>query len=288
MSTGGGLVKIAGVDKKLVRSFYDIQVDPEEWKDFLSHDNGALLGVDLARDRDLRDRYVWRKGKEFVLADLGGISLYFAGTFTPKDPTMRSVILTGDRFLEQADNRLGTVNEVLVRISDRARSGAVEHAVEKLDFPVKLMAVSQQFARDQAAADMAELLRYARDVVLVLGIVILLGLANATSMAVRERVREIGMLRSLGFSRTRIVSLVVSESLILAVAGGVLGCGAAWAFVRFGDVSVPVGGYLFPVSMGFSLALLSVAGAAAVGVLGGLPAGIRASRRPVVDAIRSV
>lgn len=281
-------MKIVGVDKDLMREFWEIEVDPEVWREFKSHRNGALLGVDLARDRDLGNRYVWKKGKEFAMADFGGMSLYFAGTFVPHDPTLRSVILTGDTFLEEVDGRLGQANQILVRIGHRENATAAIAAIQALDAPVKLGAETQQFARDQAAVDLSQMLGYARDVILVLGLVILVGLANAMSMAVRERVREIGMLRSIGFSRIRIVSLVAGESLLLSFAGGVLGCGAAWAVVHLVAVTVPAGGYSFPVTLGLPLALAAGAGAVAVGLLGGLPAGIGASRRPIVDAIRSV
>lgn len=288
MSTGGGLVKIAGVDKDAVREFWEMEVDPAVWEEFRGRRNAALLGIDLARDRDLKNRYVWQEGKEFALADFDGLTLYFAGTFVPRDPTLRSVILTGDQFLEEADGRLGQVNQLLVRVAHPDQANAVAAAIPKLDFPVKLMAETQQFARDEAARDLGSMLGYARNVIFVLAVVILLGLANATSMAVRERVREIGLLRSIGFTRPKIVSVVAAESLFLSFLGGVLGCGAAWLVIRLWAQTIPAGGYSFPVTLDLPLVLVAAAGATAVGLLGGLPAGFRASRRPIVDAIRSV
>ena len=47
MSSGGGLVKIAGVDKDALRKFYEIDVDPEVWEEFKSRRNGALLGAGI-------------------------------------------------------------------------------------------------------------------------------------------------------------------------------------------------------------------------------------------------
>lgn len=281
-------MKIAGIDKAAAQEFMEMEVSDEAWAEFTSRRNGALLGVDLARDGEMRNRYVWQEGKEFALADFGGLTLYFAGTFTARDPTLRSVILAGDQFLQEVDDRRGVANQILVRIADRAEADRVATAIEALEFPVKLTAESQQFARDQAAKDLASMLGYASKVVAVLGLVILIGLANATSMAVRERVREIGLLRSLGFSRTRITALVSLESLVLALLGGVLGTAAAWAALHFGEIRVPAGEFSFPVTLGVPLALLAGVAATAVGLLGGLPAGVRASRRPIVDAIRSV
>jgi putative ABC transport system permease protein len=288
MSSGGGLVKIAGVDKGTVREMLDIEVDDAAWKAFTSRKNAALLGVDFARDPAMRKRYVWKEGEEFVLADMGGMSVYFAGTFEPRDPTLRSIILTGDRFLMEVDDRLGTANQILVKIRHRDDADRIVEAINALPFPTKIHAERNQDVLDQAISKLDLMLRYAFLVIVVVGVVILIGLANATSMAVRERVSEVALLRTLGFTRIRVVGLVAGESLLLALLGGALGCAAAWLAVTLGGVRLTSGGFAFPVTLSALLLLVATAAAAAVGILGGLPAGIRVSRRPIVEALRSV
>ena len=51
-------MKIAGVDKAVLREMYDIEVDDAVWKEFVSRRNGALLGVDISEELvpDARDR----------------------------------------------------------------------------------------------------------------------------------------------------------------------------------------------------------------------------------------
>jgi putative ABC transport system permease protein len=287
MQTGGGLVKIVGLDKARLRDFLDIEVDPEAWKEFVARRNGALLGADFHRDEEMKQRYVWVPGQEFVLADLGGLSLHMAGTFVARDPTLNSVLLTGDVFLQEVDGRSGVANQLLVRIRHRDESQAVGEAIDALDAPVKLHTETQQAARDQSIADLDEMLRYAATVMVVVGVVILLGLANAASMSVRDRVREIGVLRALGFTRRKIVALIAGESLVLALLGGLLGCAAAWTVIQVRADSVSVGDYAFPITLALTIVVGAVAASAGVGVLGGLPAGITASRRPIVESLRS-
>ncbi len=53
MSSGGGLVKIAGIDKERIRDFLDIEVDDGALREFRARRNGALLGVDIAGACDL-------------------------------------------------------------------------------------------------------------------------------------------------------------------------------------------------------------------------------------------
>jgi hypothetical protein len=287
MSSGGGLVKIVGIDKQRLREFLEIEVVPEVWDEFLKRRNGALLGIDIANDEDIADRYVWEKGREFVMADFGDLSLYMAGTFLPKDPTLRSVILVGDRFLQEVDNRRGVANQLIVSVRHHDIGQRVAEAISALDAPIKLHAETMQAAFDQAVEDLDEMLRYARHVILVVGLVIFVGLANTTSMSVRDRRREVGVLRALGFTRRRITALIAGESLLLAVLGGLVGGLAAWGAVRAAKLSVSVGSYAFPVTVAVSLVLAAVAAAALVGMVGGLPAGIGASRRPIVESLRS-
>jgi hypothetical protein len=287
MSSGGGLVKIVGIDKERLKEFLEIEVDPAVWAEFTARRNGALLGIDIARDEDIRDRYVWTKGSEFVMADFGGLSLYMAGTFTPTDPTLRSVILTGDRFLQEVDDRRGIANQLIVSVRHHDVGERVAATIAALDAPVKLHAETMQAAFDQAVEDLDEMLRYARHVILAVGIVIFVGLANATSMSVRDRRREVGVLRALGFTRRRITALIAGESLLFALLGGLIGCVAAWGVVRAANVTVSVGSYGFPVAVAITLMSAAVSSSALVGLLGGLPAGIGASRRPIVDSLRS-
>ncbi|MEN8148598.1 MAG: ABC transporter permease [Planctomycetota bacterium] len=288
MSSGGGLVKIAGVDKDVLRDFWDIEVDPEVWKEFKSRRNGALLGAGIARDRDMKDRYVWEPGKEFAMADFDGLTLYMAGTFTPRDPTLASAILTGDVFLQEVDDRRGITNQVLVRIAHRDDAQRIGEGIDRLKAPVKLHTESMQNALDLAIADLDDLLRYVGHVILVVAVVILVGLVNATSMSVRDRVREVGVLRSLGFRRRGVTAVIAGESFLLAMAGGLVGCVGAWAGLIAVGLKIDVASYSFPVRVSATVGLAAVAAAALVGILGGLPAAIRASRRPITESLRSV
>src|ERR1041385_1853517 len=63
-------------------------------------------------------------------------------------------------------------------------------------------------------------------VVIVFTLVLVTG--GTMSMAIRERVKELAILKALGFGRAHISGLILAESFALAVAGGALGCGAAW------------------------------------------------------------
>jgi putative ABC transport system permease protein len=281
-------VKVAGVDRKQIREFYEIQVDDDAWEEFMSRRNGALLGIDLLDDEKLRRQYSWEPGREFGLAFLGDQPLHMAGTFVPRDPTLRRVILADYEYVQDAVGIRGEASQLLVKVAHRDELAGVAKSIMALPHATDLHAASQREALDEALADLDSMLRYASHVMLAVAIVILIGLANATSMSVRERVREVGMLRSLGFSRRKVISLIAAESLLLALTGGLLGCAAAWATVKLTGGTIYVSAFAFPIEMSYLLPIAAGVGAVAVGILGALPAGIRVSRRPIVEAIRSV
>src|SRR5437660_11545235 len=67
-----------------------------------------------------------------------------------------------------------------------------------------------------------------------LGAVVAIGLvaANTAAMSIRERRSEIAVMRSIGFPSGVILSLLVGESLIIALLGGGIGCGVAFGLFK--------------------------------------------------------
>jgi putative ABC transport system permease protein len=112
---------------------------------------------------------------------------------------------------------------------------------------------------------------------------ILLVTGNTMSQAVRERTGELGVLKALGFTNTQVLLLVLGESCLLSLLGGVIGLGLAVAMTAGGD---PTGGrlplfFLPPRDLVVGL-LISVALGLATGVF---PA-LQAMRLRVADSLR--
>ena len=112
-----------------------------------------------------------------------------------------------------------------------------------------------------------------------------LGMMSAMVMSVLERTREIGVLRAVGWSRWRILRMILGEALLLSLAGGVLGVAlGAWLAWLVGQA--PGLGVMLAGSVGIGLVLQGLGTALARGVLGGLyPAWTAANLQPV-EALR--
>lgn len=117
---------------------------------------------------------------------------------------------------------------------------------------------------------------------------ILLVSGNTMAMAVRERVREVGVLKTLGFTNGVVLWLMVSEAILISLIGGVIGLAltyglclllrgapSAFTFADFSQVTVP------PPVIGICLLV-----AAMIGFVSSIIPALGASRRSIVEALR--
>ena len=114
---------------------------------------------------------------------------------------------------------------------------------------------------------------------------LLLVTGNTMAIAVRDRIRELAVLKAVGYSDNFVLLLVLGEALILALVGGSLGIGLAKLLTLGGD---PTRGLLPFFYLSTSAAAVGIALALLVGVLGGILPALSAMRLRVVDALRRV
>jgi putative ABC transport system permease protein len=93
-------------------------------------------------------------------------------------------------------------------------------------------------------------------------------------------------LRAIGFKSGPVILAVLLESMLLSLPGAVLGSVLAWWL--FNGLAASPLGYSFQLSVTFSLAVLGIEWALAMGLLGGLLPALRAARMPVVTALRAI
>jgi len=111
------------------------------------------------------------------------------------------------------------------------------------------------------------------------------GMMNAQLMSVYERTREIGVLKALGWPNKRILWMILGESLIVCMAGGLLGVGLGYlALIAFSDSAQLFGASTATISSGLILQACAVV--FILGVVAGLYPAWRASLLDPVEAIR--
>jgi len=105
------------------------------------------------------------------------------------------------------------------------------------------------------------------------------------AMSIRERTGDIVMMKTLGFSGIRILLMVLSESLLIALAGGSIGLGLAKLFTMRGD---PTGGLLTYFELDAKSVWLGFFSVILIGLGAGIIPAVQSMRLKIVDALRRV
>ena len=113
---------------------------------------------------------------------------------------------------------------------------------------------------------------------------IMLVSANTMAMSVRERIREVGVLKTLGFTSGSVLTLILGEAMLIATAGGVLGVAGAYFATKF--LEKMTAGFFTGLAMPLWGVPICLAAALVIGLGSSLFPALSASRRNVVEALR--
>jgi putative ABC transport system permease protein len=126
----------------------------------------------------------------------------------------------------------------------------------------------------------------------MLGLVVIvtIGLvaANTAAMSIRERRTEIAVMRAIGFQSRTILFMILSESLLVALIGGALGCGASFPTFKFFSIGAVAAGPLADVRVSPSIVAETMLLAALLGTVSAFLPAYAATRRNIVEALRMV
>jgi putative ABC transport system permease protein len=140
-------------------------------------------------------------------------------------------------------------------------------------------------AKDEIGAEINRTFNMFNAIVIIAVIVSLLGVINTLAMSVIERTREIGVLRALGASRWQVRSTMLDESLMITIAGSVVGVAAGtligFIWVRGLDGVLPGIGFHFPGTVALAVAIAAVL----LGVVAAVIPARRAARLKVITAL---
>jgi putative ABC transport system permease protein len=114
---------------------------------------------------------------------------------------------------------------------------------------------------------------------------LLLVTGNTMAISVRERIGELATLKAVGFADRFVLLMVLGESLLIALSGGLLGLAFCKLFTLRGD---PTGGMLPYFHLSNGAMILGILVAVLVGLLAGILPAASAMRLRVVDALRRV
>lgn len=219
-----------------------------------------------------------------------GTTLFFdgrewtiVGRFRASNTVMDAEIWMPLTDLQVATNRPASVSCVIVTL-DEATFAAVDlFAKSRLD--LELAALPEREYYSSIAAFYGPI----RAMIIVTAVLIasggILGGLNTMYAAFASRVREVGMLQALGFTRAAIVASLAEESVFVASCGSLIG--ACIGLIVLDGVAVRFSMGAFALVLDAPVMLAGVGGGLVVGLVGAMPPAVRCLRLPINEALRS-
>lgn len=274
---------------RLRRMWPEVTVDEAQFEAFRRERTAALVG------RRLMERFGWRVGQQVTLegtiypVDLTFTirAVYWQGTEAPVDEN--AFWFHRDYFMESLENP-GTVGTFWLKASNPA---VIPRVMEEVDRTFRNTDSATKTETESAfQLSFLQMLGDIRTMILSIASVvvfaILLVTANTTAMAVRERTREVAVMKALGFTRRRLLGLLVGEAAVIAMAGGLLGAGGAKLFYEVIDLAARSGGMLSQFEVAWGTVALGALAATAIGIVSAAIPATHASGVSIAQGLRHV
>jgi putative ABC transport system permease protein len=274
--------------ESLLRIFDEVTIVEGTAADWTSDRSGALVGERLLK------RYGWKIGDKFVLkGDIFPINLELTvrAVFRGSDETGvyfdRKAVEEG---LPAAKGQVGTF-WIKAGSAEAAQQlpRAVDAMFENSSFPTKTE--TEKEFQNGFVSMLGNVKAVVTGISTAIALVILLISANTMAMAARERVTEIAVLRTLGFGKPLILTLILAESLLLSATGAFVGLGLfriAFPGLKEGLLNSPMAGFAAGMQLFPEVLMTGVGITLLVGLVAGIVPAIRSAQRSIPDGLRQV
>ena len=261
----------------------------EQIQAFKRNRTAAIVGQDLATT------YGWKIGDRIPIqatiwtkAD-GGRTWEFdlEGIFSSDDPRSSTAVLLFqyDFFEEARAFGKGTVGWYILRVESGADPIQVANAID-LQFANSPNETKTSTEAAFAQSFMKQYGNIALIVTLILGAVfftLLLVAGNTMSQSVRERISELAVLKTLGFTDRSVLGIVLSESILIMLLGGLLGLGLGWLLVK--GLAEQMGSFLPGIFLSPTAIAIGIGIMIGAGILAGIFPALKAMRLSIIDAL---
>jgi putative ABC transport system permease protein len=282
---------VMAVEPESYLAVYDdqIAVSDEGRQAFLRERTGALVGEAMAK------KWGWKVGDRVpimsnIFTQRNGSRTWdftIVGILTPRKPQIDTNFMVFHYAYFNETQNLGKdlIGWMALNTTSPSANEQVTKAIDDM-FANSMYETSTDTEKAFNKAFVAQLGNIALMVALVVGAAfatILMIVGNTMIMAVRERTREIGVLKTLGFSRGRILRMVLGESVLLALLGGLPGLALAAVFAF--AMQTKMSGFIPAFSVTPGIALTAVALMLAFGLATGLIPALNAMRLKIATAL---
>lgn len=275
-------------DPARLHAVYPEYVMPDEqWKAFEQTRTGMIVG------RALADQYGWKIGDKLPIAsnifpkqdgskawtfDLVGI---YDGIDAEWQRNTNVGWINFAYYDEENQFGSGRAGTFTLRLADPNRAAQVAQTIDTL-FENSPDETKTQTEKDfnlgffKQIGDIGLIVRW---ILFAVFFTLLLVVGNTIAQSVRERIPELAILKTLGFSNGSVLGFVLAEAAFFCVIGGLLGLGIATV------TGIAIGGGNFPIAVDQQVWLIGLLAIAGLSLAVGLLPALRASRVTIVDAL---
>jgi putative ABC transport system permease protein len=267
----------------------EYKLTPEEKQSFLQDRTAVIVGPLIA------ERFKWKVGDTIPLRsniwtrkDGGGNvwPMKVAGIYQASNGDNQSMYFHYDYLNESRAEIRDMIGWVVVKVRDPGRSADIARSIDDLfrNSSTETKTSTEKAFIQGFANQMGNIGKLLTFVAAAVFFTMLLVTANTMGQSIRERINEIGVMKTLGFSGAGVTFLIIAEAILVTGLGGLIGLGlAAMASKGIGAAVAQ----FFPV-LGMPSATWGI-GVVLILLLGGAAAAIpctQASRLKIVDALR--
>ena len=275
------IIVFNGADPIQIQKSRPIKLLSGSWQQFYSQRDAAIVGRNIANRRGLK------VGDQFSIGDL---SVRIAGIFESTVPSEENLIYTSLAFLQYTRglDAAGIVTQHEVVLSDDADPDRVAASIDATLRSGSVATKTRRKGAFQAStlSDLVDLIGFAHwlgyaCVGLVLSLV-----ATTTVMSVQDRIKEYAVLQTIGVRPLTTMRLVLTESTLLCVVGGLFGTSLAIIALSLGGFAIGAEGATIAFRPTFTLAISGGIVSLIVGLVAGIAPAIQAATVPIVNALR--
>jgi putative ABC transport system permease protein len=265
--------------------YRDLELPPDQLLAWQRDRQGVIV------DSSLAAKYGWKLGDRIVLQGTiypMNLELIIRGIFH-SNPDNKSVYFNTKYVEEAVDFFKGRAGTFTILARTPADVSTVASTVDDMfrNSPQPTKAESEKAFGLEFVAMMGNVKAFILSICSAVVFATLLVSANTMAMTIRERTREVAVLKTLGFTRRGVLGLFVSEAVSLSLVGGVIGAGLGWVLV-YGLTHSPQFFSFFPMKVTFGIAVVALLTSGFVGLLSAALPSYHASQINIVDGLRHI
>ena len=216
------VVVFYGMPPEKVHEVRDFTLASGSWDTFSSQQDAALIGSAVARRREIST------GDTF---SIGEYSVRVAGIYDSENQAEENYIYTHLDYLQRGDDASsdGLVTQFEIVLRESADAAMVQEQVDTL-FAVGQVETDTRMKgafQQKSLGDLMQMIRMSGYLGYGCVGLLLILLMTTTLMSVQDRIKEHAVMKTLGYSRSNVFSIVLLETAIIGIIGGAIGIAAA-------------------------------------------------------------